>query len=64
MKGSRSCFFNNRFVNTPIYDSSRLGPGILIRGPAIVEEPTTTVVIPKGFDCSLDEYENYVIRRR
>jgi len=28
-----------------------------------VEEPTTTVVIPKGFDCTLDEYENYMIRR-
>lgn len=64
LKRSRPCFFNNRFVDTPVYDSSRLKPGALIRGPAVVEEPTTTVVIPKGFDCRLDEYENYVIRRR
>jgi N-methylhydantoinase A len=40
-----------------------LKPGNFITGPAIVEEPTTTVVIPAGFDCTLDEYENYVIRR-
>jgi hypothetical protein len=63
LKRKRPCFSNGKFVNTPVYDSSRLKPGNVIRGPAIVEEPTTTVVIPKGFDCILDEYENYVIRR-
>jgi N-methylhydantoinase A len=63
LKRNRRCFFNNRFVNTPVYDSARLKPGNRVRGPAIVEEPTTTVVVPKGFDCTLDEYENYVIRR-
>jgi N-methylhydantoinase A len=63
LKRKRPCFSNGKFVNTPVYDSSRLKPGNLITGPAIVEEPTTTVVIPKGFDCTLDEYENYVIRR-
>ena len=63
LKRTRPCFSNGKFVETPVYDSSRLKPGNVITGPAIVEEPTTTVVIPKGFDCTLDEYENYVIRR-
>jgi N-methylhydantoinase A len=64
LKRRRPCFSNGKFVNTPAYDSSRLKPGNMIIGPAIVEEPTTTVVIPKGFDCILDEYGNYVLRRR
>jgi N-methylhydantoinase A len=63
-KRTRSCFFKGRFMRTPVYDSLKLGPGNRITGPAIVEEPTTTVVIPRGFDCSLDEYGNYVMRRR
>ncbi|MFH1123984.1 MAG: hydantoinase/oxoprolinase family protein [Pseudomonadota bacterium] len=63
LKRKRPCFSNGKFVNTPVYDSSRLKPGNVISGPAIVEEPTTTVVVPKEFDCILDEYENYVIRR-
>jgi N-methylhydantoinase A len=63
LKRTRKCFSNGKFVNTKVYDSSRLKPGNIIAGLAIVEEPTTTVVIPKGFDCTLDEYENYVIRR-
>ena len=63
LKRTRQCFSNGKFVDTPVYDSSELKPGNFIKGPAIVEEPTTTVVIPMGFDCTLDEYENYVIRR-
>jgi len=63
LKRKRPCFSNGKFVNTPVYDSSRLKPGNVIIGLAIVEEPTTTVVIPRGFDCTLDEYENYMIRR-
>jgi N-methylhydantoinase A len=63
LKRTRQCFSNGKFVDTPVYDSTRLKPGNFITGPAIVEELTTTVVIPAGFDCTLDAYENYVIRR-
>ena len=63
LKRTRPCFYKGKYLDTPVYDSSRLKPGNLITGPAIVEEPTTTVVIPAGFDCTLDEYENYGIRR-
>jgi N-methylhydantoinase A len=63
LKRTRPCFTKGRYVDTPVYDSSRLKPGNRITGPAIVEEPTTTVVIPAGFDCTLDEYQNYVTRR-
>jgi N-methylhydantoinase A len=62
-KRIRRCFFKGKFVDTPVYDSSRLRPGNAMSGPAIIEHPTTTVVIPRGFDCTLDEYENFVMRR-
>ena len=35
----------------------------MIFGPAIIEEKTTTVVIPEGFTCLVDPYRNYVLRK-
>jgi N-methylhydantoinase A/oxoprolinase/acetone carboxylase beta subunit len=29
-----------------VYDRERLRPGMIIRGPAIVEEPTSVTLIP------------------
>lgn len=51
------------FVETPCYDSSLLKSGNFIEGPAIVEDPTTTVVIPKAACLTVDSYNNYLIRR-
>ena len=42
-----------------IYDGDALEPGMEFVGPAVVEEAGTTVVIPPGVPCSLDEYGNY-----
>ncbi len=63
LKRERKCFFDGSYIETPIYDSSRLKSGNVIPGPAVVEEVTTTVVLPKGFNCQVDEYGNYIIRR-
>ena len=63
LKRTRRCCFDGKYVETPIYDSSTLKSGNVIPGPAVVEEPLTTVVIPTGFHCSIDEYGNYIMRR-
>lgn len=52
------------YVETPIYDYAKLGAGHRIDGPAIVEVPTTTVVVPAGMGSSIDELGNLVIRTR
>jgi N-methylhydantoinase A len=62
-KRQRSCFFDGKFVKTPVYDSEKLKAGNVIAGPAIIEVPTTTVVIPKSWGCRVDNYGNYIIRR-
>jgi len=63
LKRERSCFFGGGYIQTPTYDGARLKSGNFITGPAIVEETTTTVVIPKSWDCRVDKYGNYFIRR-
>jgi N-methylhydantoinase A len=42
-----------------IYDGDLLGPGMSFLGPAIIEEAGTTVVIPPGTHCRVDDYGNY-----
>jgi N-methylhydantoinase A len=64
LKRRRVCRFNGRDVDTPIYDGERVLAGNVITGPAIIEETTTTVVIPEAYVCSVDKYKNYVLTRR
>lgn len=64
IKRSRLCYFNGDFIETPIYDGPRLKAGVNIQGHAIIEEPTTTIVIPPGFNCNIDKYGNYIITRK
>jgi N-methylhydantoinase A len=64
LKRRRSCRFDGRDVDTPVYDGEKVLAGNVITGPAIVEETTTTVVIPAAYVCSVDKYKNYVLTRR
>jgi N-methylhydantoinase A len=63
LKRRRQCFFKGKFMDTPIYDGTLLSAGTCIQGHAIVEEPTTTIVIPPGFACSIDQYGNCILKR-
>lgn len=64
LKRTRKCMFDGIFVETPVYDSEKLKSGNIILGPAIIEVPTTTAVIPQNYQCKVDEYNNYIIARR
>jgi N-methylhydantoinase A len=61
LKNNRQVFFDGGFVNTPVYDGLILRHGNMIFGPAIVEEPTTTIVVPPGYNLACDPYDNYII---
>ena len=41
---------------TPLYDADALQPGHRLDGPAIVEAPLTTVVIPPGMRYRIDRH--------
>jgi N-methylhydantoinase A len=64
IKRRRVCRFDGRDVDTPVYDGEKMLAGFAITGPAIIEETTTTVVIPMRFECSVDKYKNYVLVQR
>ncbi|HBG74014.1 MAG: 5-oxoprolinase [Chloroflexi bacterium GWB2_49_20] len=45
-----------------IYNGDVLEPGMSFIGPAIIEESGTTVVIPPGLPCQVDDFGNYCIQ--
>ena len=47
-----------------IYDGSKLRPGMRFAGPAIVEDPASTVVVHRGNQAQVDGFGNIVIHIR
>jgi N-methylhydantoinase A/acetophenone carboxylase len=56
--GSRRAYWPERseWVDTSLYDADSLQPGNVIDGPAVVEAPLTTIVVPPGMRYSIDRY--------
>jgi len=63
-RGARACLFGGgaKRVDTPVYDWAQLRPGHALQGPALVDDPTTTVLVPPGATCSVDPQRNLVLR--
>jgi N-methylhydantoinase A len=61
VKGRRKSFFGGRFVVTPIYAGPSMRAGHRVKGPAIIEEPFTTIVLHPGQRVTLDRHGNYRI---
>ncbi len=59
--GKRQAFFEGHFQSTPVYAGLKLQNGNQVAGPAIVVQPTTTIVIPPDFALLCDEYNNYLM---
>ncbi|MBI4444777.1 MAG: hydantoinase/oxoprolinase family protein [Acidobacteria bacterium] len=61
-KPSRMVWFKDTgFVPTQIFERELLPVGASFDGPAIVEQPDTTTVLPPGTHCSVDVYGNLII---
>jgi N-methylhydantoinase A len=61
-KGSRDVDFAADGIHqAAIYDSTKLEPGMKLRGPAVIEDPGTTIVIYPGNAAEIDEYGNTCI---
>ena len=64
-KATRSVYFaeSDGYVECPIYDRYRLGPGGVLEGPAIVEEIDSTTVIHPGYQAQVDKFGNLILTR-
>ena len=56
---SRNVIFDGHKMMTDVYDGSELSAGSAVGGPAIVEEPTTTIVLPPGSSLVVNQFGDY-----
>ena len=52
----------NGGAETPVYWRPDLTAGATFKGPAIVEQPDSTTVVPPGFTAEVDGWLNIIIR--
>ncbi len=60
-KGKRRAYFDDGWREVAVYDGAAMKVGQKVRGPSIIEEPFTTIVLHRGQSASLDRYGNYRI---
>jgi N-methylhydantoinase A len=62
--GSRPvCFDGRTYQPTALYDRTKLSPGEIVAGPAVIEEFGSTVPIHPGFTAVPDRYGNLLVTR-
>jgi N-methylhydantoinase A len=59
--GKRPAFFGGRYVATTVFDGTAMAPGQAVAGPAIIEEPFTTIVVYPGQRATVDRFGNYLV---
>jgi N-methylhydantoinase A len=62
--GKRKIFFTRperRLIDTEVYDYALLGAGARVKGPAVIELPFTTTLVPPNFRVTVDDYLNLVM---
>ncbi|MCY3887006.1 MAG: hydantoinase/oxoprolinase family protein [Chloroflexi bacterium] len=57
----RTAYFEGQALDTAIYTGASLAPGTQIDGPAIIEEPTTTIVVIPGAQVTVRP-AHYLVR--
>ncbi|MBD3256266.1 MAG: hydantoinase/oxoprolinase family protein [Candidatus Lokiarchaeota archaeon] len=64
LKEKRDVYFEelDDYSKVPIYDGKELLPGNYVIGPAIIEEPDTTIIVVPDSECYLDKFNNYILK--
>lgn len=61
LRTTRQVYFDGSYQDTSVYTREMLQPGNQIQGPAVIEEPTSTTILPPGASIEVDEYGNMMI---
>lgn len=63
-KGMRPVWSASGRADMPVCDGARLSAGYEIVGPALIDHPTTTILIAEGWHGRVDEIGNIIMWRR
>jgi N-methylhydantoinase A len=59
--GTREVYYDDKWIDTKIYNMDKLVSGAAVNGPAIIESWNTTLFIPYGRKVVRDEYLNFIM---
>ena len=59
-ESTRSAYFG-RWIPTAVYSRGQLVPGMVVAGPAIVEQSDATTVVEPGMQARVDGYSNLIV---
>jgi acetone carboxylase beta subunit len=62
-RGQRPFYFRKGWVKADVWDMDTLRAGNQIQGPAIIEAPATTFVVPPGWVTTLDAHRLFHLKR-
>jgi N-methylhydantoinase A len=62
-RGTRRIWLDGRPTEAAVFERADLGAGARLAGPAIIEQPDTTVLVPAGHLGEVDRFGNLVLRR-
>ena len=63
LKATRPVYFeaSGGFTDTPVYERGKLLPADTWEGPAVIEEPDSTIIVPPGYRATVDRYLSVII---
>jgi acetone carboxylase, beta subunit len=61
-KGRRNMYWKGRWIPAELWEMEMLRPGNVVRGPAIIEHPATTLVVPEAKRIEIDEYNFFWLK--
>jgi N-methylhydantoinase A/oxoprolinase/acetone carboxylase beta subunit len=50
-------------IQTPVYARLALSPGDRVAGPALIDAPDTTIVVPPTWNAAVDRFHNVIVER-
>jgi N-methylhydantoinase A/acetone carboxylase beta subunit len=62
-KGSRMIYWEDDWHDAQVWEMDRLQAGNTIVGPAIVEAPATTMLVPPGYEAPFDEHRIFHLHK-
>jgi len=55
-KGTRETYWDGKWYESSIWEMKLLNSGNMIKGPAVIEAPATTLVVPPNYQVMLDKH--------
>jgi N-methylhydantoinase A len=61
--GSRAVWFDGDAQDTPLYDRTRLAAGVVLHGPAIIDESGSTTLLPPGWSLRVLDHGELLMEK-